>query len=78
MLIAPLQESEAYLRQLEADGETQNVYGTQTELVLPEAAFVVKTKDKNSGQKIYINICTSAKVEQATQEKVEGKQASHT
>lgn len=55
-------ETEAYLRQVESQGRAEEVYGKGTQLVVPEAAFVLKTRDKASGQKIFINVCTSDKV----------------
>lgn len=55
-------ESEQYLRQLEQEGRSQEVYGQDTQLVAPDPSFVAKTANKQSGQKIFINVCTSDKV----------------
>ena len=38
------------------------MYGKGTQLVAPEPSFVAKTANKQSGQKIFINVCTSDKV----------------
>lgn len=38
------------------------MYGKGTQLVAPEPSFVAKTANKHSGQKIFINVCTSDKV----------------
>lgn len=55
-------EQEQYLRQLEEEGRAQEVYGKGMQLVLPTPAFVAKTANSQSGQKVFINVCTSDKV----------------
>ncbi len=55
-------EVDQYLRQVEAEGNAEQMYGKGTELVFPEPAFVVKTINEGSGQRIYINVCHSDKV----------------
>ncbi len=50
------------MRQVEAEGNAEQMYGKGTELVFPEPAFVVKTIKKGSGQRMYINVCVSDKV----------------
>lgn len=57
-----LAEHDQYLRQLEAEGRGEEVYGKGVQLVVPEPAFAVKTKDANTGVKVVINICSSDKV----------------
>lgn len=56
------EETDAYLRQLEAEGRGEEVYGKDTQLIVPDAAFVVKSVEASTGLKGYINICTSKKV----------------
>ena len=71
-------ESEAYLRQIEAENQVESVYGEGVKLIVPEPAFLVKTKTKQaeegdadadvdaaapaSGTKVFLNVCTSDKV----------------
>eukprot|EP00775_Hariotina_reticulata_P000581 gene581-860_t len=55
-------ENEAYLQQIEAEGRTESVYGPGVQLVVPQPAFVIKTKDAVDRKRVYINICTSDKV----------------
>lgn len=38
------------------------MYGKGMQLVLPNPSFVAKTANSQSGQKIFINVCTSEKV----------------
>eukprot|EP00958_Prasinococcus_capsulatus_P006347 scaffold603_cov404-Prasinococcus_capsulatus_cf.AAC.21 len=66
------EENEAYLRQLEAEGGIQKTNGVQMELLAPQAAFVIKTQDKKTSQPVYVNVCTSAKVDLGQRKKVEG------
>ncbi|GMH36445.1 hypothetical protein BSKO_04313 [Bryopsis sp. KO-2023] len=56
------EEQELYLRQLENQGKSESVYGKGVQLLVPEPGCVVKTKDKRTGEKVFINICTSDKV----------------
>ncbi|GAQ84288.1 hypothetical protein KFL_001830160 [Klebsormidium nitens] len=60
------EENEKYLRQLEREGQGGAVYGKDTELVAPNAGFCVKTKNKITGAKAFINICHSDKIGAAT------------
>ena len=55
-------EQEQYLKQLEDEGRAQEVYGKGMQLVLPSPSFVAKTANSQSGQKVFINVCTSDKV----------------
>lgn len=55
-------EQDLYLRQLEREGRSQEACRKGSQLVLPEVGFVAKTANKQSGQKIFINVCTSDKV----------------
>jgi len=59
-------ESEAYLRQLEAEGRAQDVYGQGVQLILPQAGLVIKTRvaaaTPHKGDKLFINVCTCDKV----------------
>lgn len=54
-------ETEMYLRQLERQGEIENVYGKGTQLIIPTPEFVFKTKDKKDGLKVFVNMCSSDK-----------------
>eukprot|EP00243_Klebsormidium_subtile_P003038 TRINITY_DN16173_c0_g1_i1.p1 TRINITY_DN16173_c0_g1~~TRINITY_DN16173_c0_g1_i1.p1 ORF type:complete len:653 (+),score=141.65 TRINITY_DN16173_c0_g1_i1:167-2125(+) len=60
------EENEKYLRQLEREGQGGAVYGKDTELVAPNAGFCVKTKNKMTGAKAFVNICHSDKIGAAT------------
>jgi hypothetical protein len=42
------------------------------ELITPTSGFVVKTKKKETGDKVFINVCHSDKITPATSKKVEG------
>eukprot|EP00879_Flechtneria_rotunda_P004296 GHRR01004545.1.p1 GENE.GHRR01004545.1~~GHRR01004545.1.p1 ORF type:complete len:574 (+),score=212.43 GHRR01004545.1:586-2307(+) len=55
-------ENAAYLAQLEGEGQTEAVYGSGVQLIVPEPAYVIKTKDITGQTRVYINICTSPKV----------------
>jgi len=57
------EETDLYLRQLEAEGRGEEVYGKDVTLIVPEAGFVVKTVEPSSGKRAYINLCTSSKVD---------------
>ena len=65
-------EREAYIRQLEAEGRAEEAYGRGTQLVLPQPAFVIKTRCADAGastssgggaDKVFINVCTSGKLQ---------------
>ena len=60
-------EQDQYIRQLEEEGRGQEVYGKGMQLVTPTAVFVAKTANKQSGQKIFINVCTSDKASATAQ-----------
>ena len=64
-------ETEAYLRQLEQEGKAEEVYGAGTLLMAPEPAFIIKTS-KAGGDKFFINVCTSNKVDPASSTKIDG------
>jgi hypothetical protein len=55
-------EQDAYLAQLEAEGELEAVYGQGVQLVQPQPAFVIKTKTADAAKRVYINVGTSCKV----------------
>lgn len=55
-------EQEKYLHQLEEEGRAQEVYGKGMQLIMPSPSFVAKTANSRSGQKVFINVCTSDKV----------------
>lgn len=66
------QENDAYLRQLENEGELPK----SMKLIQPLSFFCLLTKiasneDKKFTQKIYINVCTNSEVEKARQNKNE-------
>jgi dynein assembly factor 2 len=65
-------ETDLYLRQLEAEGRGEEVYGKGTLLVLPKEAYVIKTQVEGTGQKVFINVCTSDKVDKLSMEPVKG------
>lgn len=63
-------ESEAYLRQIESGNQTESMYGSDVQLIVPEEAFVVKTRrEDGDGEKVFINVCTSEKIEEAQSKK---------
>ena len=53
---------DAYLRQLEAAGQIQEVCGSDMEVIIPEPWFVLKTRTATDATKVFVNICTSARV----------------
>lgn len=55
-------ETNAYLQQLERDGQIEQVYGKGTQLITPVPEFVVKGKEEFSEKKVFLNICSSEKV----------------
>ncbi|KAI8465969.1 MAG: pre-RNA processing PIH1/Nop17-domain-containing protein [Monoraphidium minutum] len=55
-------EQEAYLRQLEAEGRAEEVYGSGVTLVAPSPAFAIKARAAGGGAKVFINVCTSDKI----------------
>ena len=57
-------EQEQYLRQLEAEGAQPEPsdLGEDMQLVIPVATYVIKTVRKDSGRKVFINVCHSEKV----------------
>eukprot|EP00891_Asterochloris_glomerata_P005908 jgi/Astpho2/5908/Aster-x1336 len=59
-------EQEQYLRQLEAEGAQPEPsdLGEDMQLVVPVASYVIKTVRKDSGRKVFINVCHSEKMEQ--------------
>ncbi|GBG79087.1 hypothetical protein CBR_g28803 [Chara braunii] len=62
------EETEKYLKQLENEGRVREVYGEGVELIVPQAGFSIKTRNKETGQKVFINVCESEKVEKAKAE----------
>lgn len=56
-------EHDAYLAQVEAEGQAEAIYGKGVQLIVPEPGVVIKTKDSANDTRIYINVCTSSKVE---------------
>ncbi len=65
-------ETDLYLRQLEAEGRGSEVYGKDVTLIIPTEQYVIKTKDKNSGTKVFINMCSSDKLEKLSMESTKG------
>ena len=59
-------ETDAYLRQLEMEGRIEEVYGKGAQLIMPEPAFVLKTSNKPDGVKVFINVCSSDKIDKAS------------
>lgn len=57
-----LEETEAYLRQLEAEGRASEVYAPGKELLVLQPCYVVKTRELGpSGRKVFINVCSCDK-----------------
>ena len=76
-------ENDMYLRQVEAEGRAEAVYGKGVELVVPSPGFCVKTtaalkhtddapSKKPRRRAVYVNVCFSPKVEDYKLEKAEG------
>jgi dynein assembly factor 2 len=59
-------ETDAYLRQLEMEGRIEEVYGKGAQLIMPEPSFVLKTYNKADGTKVFINVCSSDKIDKAS------------
>eukprot|EP00878_Enallax_costatus_P030457 GHUV01033161.1.p1 GENE.GHUV01033161.1~~GHUV01033161.1.p1 ORF type:complete len:103 (+),score=31.43 GHUV01033161.1:479-787(+) len=55
-------EHDAYLAQIEAEGQAEAIYGKGVQLIVPEPGLVIKTKDITGKTRVYINVCTSSKV----------------
>jgi hypothetical protein len=55
-------ETDAYLRQLEQQGDIESTYGKGTQLIIPEPQFCFKTKARPCGTKVFVNVCSSDKV----------------
>lgn len=55
-------ETDAYLRQMEMQGQIETVYGKGTVVIVPEPEFVIKTAVQGDGKKVFVNICSSDKV----------------
>jgi PIH1 N-terminal domain len=53
---------DAYLSQLEANGQVESMYGKGVTVISPEPWFVIKTRHVGGATRVYINVCTSAKV----------------
>jgi hypothetical protein len=45
-----------------SEGRGEEVYGKDVTLLVPKEGFVIKTKEPSTGQRAYINVCTSDKV----------------
>ncbi|MEW5298815.1 MAG: hypothetical protein WDW38_000444 [Sanguina aurantia] len=58
-------ETDLYLRQLEREGRAEETYGKGVQLIAPAPCFVLKTADTKSGEKLFINVCSSGKLEPA-------------
>lgn len=56
-------ETDAYLRQLEQQGEIERTYGKGTQLIVPDPQFCFKTRSKPCGTKVFVNVCSSDKVQ---------------
>jgi len=65
-------ENDAYLRQMEAEGKAEEVYGKGTQLVVPQPGFCVKCKSKEDQKKVFINVVYSEKVADATSTRRKG------
>ena len=59
-------EAEAYLREVEAEGRDEEVYGAGTTLLAPSPTFAVQTRAVGAAgadtETFVVNVCTSAKV----------------
>lgn len=55
-------ENDLYLRQLEAEGRGEELYGKDVTLIVPKEGFVVLAKEQSTKCKAYINMCSSEKV----------------
>lgn len=62
-------ETEEYLRQLELEGKAEETYGKGAQLIVPQPEFVVKSKNLETADKVYINVCSSDKVGRATEQR---------
>lgn len=55
-------EQDAYLSQLEAEGQLEGVYGAGVQVIHADPGLVVKTKTADGTTRVYINVCTCPKV----------------
>lgn len=61
MLLQVKEETEQYLRQLEMEGQLDQVYGKGVQMIMPTAEFAIKSKNLRSGQSAFLNFCSSDK-----------------
>mmetsp|Transcript_13617 Transcript_13617/g.16366 ORF Transcript_13617/g.16366 Transcript_13617/m.16366 type:complete len:632 (+) Transcript_13617:154-2049(+) len=74
---AQREEHDMYLRQLETEGKIEEIYGKGAVMIQPEKGFLVKTKKikgegSEKGEKVFINICHSDRVDEAHSVKAKG------
>jgi hypothetical protein len=55
-------EQDAYLAQLEAEGQLEGVYGKGVQVIQSEPGIAIKTKTADGAVRVYINVCTCCKV----------------
>jgi hypothetical protein len=55
-------EQDAYLAQLEAEGQLEGIYGKGVQVIQADPGVAVKTKTADGATRVYVNICTCAKV----------------
>lgn len=68
-------EQDAYLAQLEAQGELEGIYGQGVQVIQPEPGMVVKSKSADAKTRVYINVCTCSKVSKKGVSTVRGTSA---
>jgi hypothetical protein len=59
------EETELYLRQLESEGQVEQVYGKGVQLLTPKPEFAIKSKNTRDGAAAFVNFCSSDKVRPA-------------
>lgn len=69
-------EQDAYLVQLEAEGQLEGVYGAGVQVIQADPGLVVKTKTADGTTRVYINVCTCPKVDEMSITQAKGEQRS--
>jgi hypothetical protein len=55
-------EQDAYLAQLENEGQLEGIYGKGVQTIQSEPGIAIKTKTADGAVRVYINVCTCCKV----------------
>lgn len=66
-------EQDLYLQQLESEGLLEDIYGAGVQIIKPTPGYAIRTRTEGDGKtarmRVYINICSTDKVEKVQQHK---------